>query len=310
MLDWRAVAALYAGLFFNLTALEVAGYDRGMAEAPLSLAIWIGRPAALFIKWVLLPVWLVTWLGGNIDIARHAVTGLPMFLAWLVVASIGVTNPVRGALFGIKFKVSVALTLGLLLSVRDYLSFNYLDLIAWCGPPQSLSAHLLPWALPPLLLAGSFRTAHPKRVALFGIILPLLIAAFAAIYTMNGAGHLSVYFLAARFAAHFTLRLTGLDRNTTNAILVTIALAATLQFIPAWWGEHPLWLLASVPFAPLAGVLAARRAPPAWALAAWLIGCVAGYTTGLNMVVGWLVSFVTCSAAQLPARLAYGRPTP
>ncbi len=368
MHDWRAVAALYAGLFFNLTFLQEAGVDHGMAEAPFSLAIWLflgglflaravfwapatsglnftdfvmerlGRPAALFIKWLLLPVWLATWFGANISLARDAVTGWPMFIAWVVIAGLGVLQPERGAFFAIK--VSVALILGLLLSVRHYLSFNYLDMIAWSGPPRSLSLHLLPWALPPLLLTGAFRTKHPKRVALYGIILPLLIATFAAIYTMNGAGEVSVYFLkvssyggyaaarysqtgwiklmslsftlilAARFAGHFTLRLTDLERNTTNAILVTTALTATSQLIPAWWGEQPLWLLASVPFAPLAGVLAARRAPPVWALAAWLAGCAAAYATESNIFTGWLVGFVICSAARLLARLSYGQPNP
>jgi len=115
--DWRAVAALYAGLYFNLVVLHEMGVERHMTWVPLSLMVWLslgglflargvfwpaatsglsftallterlGRRAAMLIKWVLLPVWLVSWFGANSAYLHYVLTGWPMSsggLCWQV----------------------------------------------------------------------------------------------------------------------------------------------------------------------------------------------------------------------------------
>lgn len=343
MHDWRAVAALYAGLFFNLVFLQTMGFNRHLASAPFELTaglllggiflargvFWpaatsglgftallterLGRLPAMFIKWVLLPAWLLSWSSANIQMAGDTLTSWPMFFGWLLLAGLGSAQPTTGSFFAIK--VSVALVLGLLLSVRQFLPGIPIDPIAWTGQP----AQFLPWSIPALLLAGTFRTANPRGVAVFGILLPVLIATMAAVYTTAGASEISMYFykfpiyleyaaarydrlgwvklmllsftlvLATRFAAYVALRLTGLERSVINSLVVTAALAACTFAL-----RSPYWLLASIPFAPLAGVLAAKPIAPRWALAAWLAGCAA-YATGPNVFLGWLTSFLICS---------------
>lgn len=100
---------------------------------------------------------------------------------------------------------------------------------------------------------------------------------------------------AARFAVWTGRLAAGWPASMVSTCSVAALFAAVTYFWGThWWGRYPAWMILGLPFAPLAGVLAARPAPPTISTAAWL--------------TGWLAAWVPLSIREVAERFGSDRP--
>lgn len=342
MHDWRSVAALYAALLLNAGLFhEIGIWKKGSGEpwalglmlaGVAGLLIWgaflpsvaaetsfDSRLAARFGRWpafiiyrLLLPAWAVSWFAAQAKAAVTCLDGLfpGAPIAWVAITAL---HPLQTAPF--LMKVSLAAAIGLLLSTWPWLPAEWSRATEWPMAPGAPATYLLLWIVPALLLAGHWRTKQPRKVAVYGVAIPLVFSASFALITMLGAaGHsvgMSKLPLYLRYAGlrgqhegwvkllvlSFTLLAAARFAVWTGSLVSNWPrIAVTLLFgIATWlglgsWGHSPAWLVTALPFAPLAAVLVVRSPiSPMAGTAAWL--------------TGWLIAWLPLASQDISAWL-------
>lgn len=329
--DWRVVAALYVGLFWNAgffaivswrqgyiglldlgtsAAFLAAGFFLAGARAPLDSLVHdrCGGVAELLLVRILLLLWLVSWLGENVNLAATCLLGeLAGFLFVLAVALPCGGNAPQGAYLLVRLAIALVLgpLLGAVRSVPDAVAMVIVEPAVL--PSLHMGAPLL-WAAPALLLAGYLAPSKPRQAAVWGVGVGMWAASGTALLTIAAAGLERVRYrkvpdyigyifqhgskmdlirlallaltliIAIRFAAQFvhTLAPAALTQRLPRWLFILLFCAAGALVETRWiWHNHSLATLLAIPFVPLAGVLSVRGPVPRWsAHAAWTAGFV------------------------------------
>ncbi|MCC6536981.1 MAG: hypothetical protein IT162_05495 [Bryobacterales bacterium] len=334
--DWRAVAALYAGLFWNAgvfaavtwqegylsflelgtgAALLAGGFFLPGARDPLAVLLHerFGPSGAWLFVHCLLPLWLAAWLGESMVLAANCWRGeLAGFFFVLAVALLWGGHPARGS--ALLLRVSVAIALGPLIgavrSVPDAFLMNRLFLPVL--PSLHMSTPLL-WAAPALLLAGYFTVRPPRPVAVWGVGAGMLAACSCAIITITAAGfeqikyrHVPDYFgyVYQHGGRVDLIRLALLSLTLITAIRVAAYFAHALA-PDAVTRRLPRWIFLAL-FCAAAGLLGTRwswHGQPAAALMALpfvplagVLSARGGGTPRWAVCIAWTAGFLLTCA--------------